>query len=134
VFTAAPGLLKNLPEAIQSTIAERFGLRVPVILRSSRQLAGAIEGNPFLAAGKLEKTLHVCFLADSPDAQAVKALDPDRSPGDAFHVSGQEVYLHLPNGVAHTKLTNAWLDSKLSTVSTVRNWATVLKLHELILR
>jgi uncharacterized protein (DUF1697 family) len=134
VFSATPGLLKNLPGAIQSIIAEQFGHRVPVILRSSRQLARAVEDNPFLAAGKPEKTLHVCFLADSPDPQAVKALDPDRSPGDAFHVSGREVYLHLPNGVAKTKLTNAWLDSRLSTVSTVRNWATVLKLRELTLR
>lgn len=134
VFTAAPGLLKNLPEAIQSTIAERFGYRVPVILRSSQQLGRAIEDNPFLKAGKHEKTLHLCFLADSPGAQAVKVLDPNRSPGDAFHVSGQEIYLHLPNGAAKTKLTNAWLDSKLSTISTVRNWATVLKLRELALK
>jgi uncharacterized protein (DUF1697 family) len=126
--------LKNLSGVIQSRIAEQFSYRVPLILRSAQQLARAIEDNPFLTAGKPEKTLHLCFLANSPDPQAVKALDPNRSPGDAFHVSGQEIYLHLPNGVAKTKLTNAWLDSKLSTVSTVRNWATVLKLHELTLK
>jgi uncharacterized protein (DUF1697 family) len=46
-------------------------------------------------------------------------------------VSGQEVYLYLPNGMGNSKLTNAWLDAKLSTVSTARNWSTVLKLHQL---
>src|SRR5208282_346094 len=30
------------------------------------------------------------------------------------------------------KLTNAWLDSKLKTISTARNWNTVLKLCELM--
>jgi len=134
VFSAAPAVLKSLPGAIQQTIADRFGYRIPVILRSSRQLKRTIEDNPFLLAGKPEKTLHVFFLAHPPGAQAVKNLDPDRSPGDAFHVSGQEVYMHLPNGMAKTKLTNAWLDSKLSTVSTARNWATVLKLYELTQR
>jgi uncharacterized protein (DUF1697 family) len=131
IFSAAPAILKNLPAAIQQKIADRFGYRVPVVLRSARDLAHTIEGNPFLLAGKPEKTLHVFFLADLPSAQAVKSLDPQRSPGDEFHVSGREVYMHLPNGIASTKLTTAWLDAKLSTVSTARNWATVLKLHEL---
>ena len=44
---------------------------------------------------------------------------------------GREVYLKLPNGVGKTKITNAYLDARLSAVSTVRNWATVQKLVEL---
>jgi uncharacterized protein (DUF1697 family) len=133
VFTAPPAVLNNLSVAIKTTIEARLAYRVPVILRSHVQLARAIESNPFLLAGKPEKTLHVCFLADKPSEKAVKDLDPDRSPGDLFHVSGEEVYLHTPNGLGNSKLTNAWLDAKLSTVSTVRNWNTVLKLHQLTL-
>jgi uncharacterized protein (DUF1697 family) len=133
VFTAPPTVLKNLSRAVKAAIETEFGYRVPVILRSHEQLARAIENNPFVLAGKPEMTLHLCFLADTPGEEAVKGLDPDRSPGDLFHVSGQEVYLHLPNGAGNSKLTNAWLDAKLSTVSTVRNWNTVLKLHQLTL-
>jgi uncharacterized protein (DUF1697 family) len=59
-------------------------------------------------------------------------LDPARSAPDAFHVRGKEIYLHLPNGMARTKLTNAYFDSKLSTTCTARNWATVLKLSEMM--
>jgi uncharacterized protein (DUF1697 family) len=33
----------------------------------------------------------------------------------------------LPKGFAQTKLTNAYFDSKLATVSTFRNWRTVMK-------
>ena len=33
--------------------------------------------------------------------------------------------------VARTKLTNAWFDSQLTTVSTLRNWKTVLELARL---
>jgi uncharacterized protein (DUF1697 family) len=39
--------------------------------------------------------------------------------------------MHLPGGAGNSKLTNAWMDSKLSTISTARNWATVLKLYEM---
>ncbi len=47
-------------------------------------------------------------------------------------MSGREVYLQLPNGVANSKLTNNYFDSKLATTSTGRNWRTVTKLLELM--
>jgi uncharacterized protein (DUF1697 family) len=90
-----------------------------------------VRGNPFLEAGADIGTLHVAILADAPAAAKVKALDPDRSPPDAFAVRGREIYLQCPNGYGRTKLTNAYFDSKLATTSTVRNWRTVLKLVEL---
>jgi uncharacterized protein (DUF1697 family) len=76
--------------------------------------------------------LHGYFLAHSPNTAAIAALDPARSTPDAFHVRGQEIYLHLPNGMGRSKLTNAYFDSKLSTICTARNWATVLKLSEMM--
>jgi uncharacterized protein (DUF1697 family) len=71
------------------------------------------------------------FLADAPAHEKIQGLDPARSAPDAFCVSGQEIYLHLPNGAGNSKLTNAWFDSRLTTVSTSRNWATVLRLAEM---
>ena len=41
------------------------------------------------------------------------------------------VFLRTAGGVAHTKLTTGYFDSKLRTVSTARNWHTVTKLHDL---
>jgi uncharacterized protein (DUF1697 family) len=43
-------------------------------------------------------------------------------------VVGSEIYFHFPNGAGNTKLTSAYLDSRLKTVGTARNWATVLQL------
>ena len=131
VFSASPGVVKALAQRVEKLIAERFSLRVPVVVRSAGDLAKVVSGNPFLKAGAAPETLHVCFLADAPDRGCVSALDPRRSPGDAFSVCEREVYLHLPNGVARTKLTNAHLDSKLGTTGTLRNWRTVLKLCEM---
>jgi len=87
---------------------------------------------PIELGGKEEKLFHVVFLATRPAARAVKALDPDRSPPDKFVHHGREIYLKCPNGIARTKLTNAYFDSKLDTTSTMRNWKTVLKLQELL--
>lgn len=125
VFSASATVLKKLP----GLISETFG--VPVVIRSHEQLAAAIGKNPYLKEGADEKTLHLVFLADTPESEAIAKLDPDRSPPDRFHVVEREIYLHAPNGLGRSKLTNAWMDSKLSTVSTARNWATVKKLMEM---
>jgi len=132
IFTAPAPLPNGFPVLITERIRARFGYRVPIIIRSPEQLARTIRDNPFLKAGEPEKTLHVFFLADLPNAHAVGKLDPHRSPPDAFHVGEQEIYLHLPNGVARSKLSNAYFDAKLSTTCTGRNWATVRKLFEMM--
>ncbi len=128
VIFEGPKNAANIARAVAANIEKRFGFRIPVIVRTAEQLHKIIRNNPFLAAGVDEKALHVYFLAASPNATAMAGLDPGRSPTDTFQVRGQEIYLHLPNGMARTKLTNAHFDSKLSTTCTARNWATVLKL------
>jgi uncharacterized protein (DUF1697 family) len=131
IFQASPAKAGKLPALIANGIADRFGHRPPVLLRTVDELAETIRHNPFLQAGASENWLHVLFLAGQPDAKSVASLDPDRSPPDRYLVRGLEVYLQCPNGVGNTKLTNAYFDSKLATISTGRNWRTVLKLFEL---
>lgn len=121
----------EIPSLIGTAIRDGFGYEIPVVTRRASDLDTIVEANPFVAAGAEADTLHVVFLADSPATEHVEGLDPDRSPPDEFAVRGREIYLHCPNGMARSKLTNAWFDSQLSTVSTMRNWKTVRKLLEL---
>ena len=116
-------------ESVTREIASVYGYPGRIVLRSAEELRAAYQGNPF--AGAPAETLHVYFLADVPTEAALRALDPERSPGDRFAVLGREVYLQLPQGMARTKLTNAYFDGRLKTVSTARNWNTVGKLVEL---
>lgn len=132
VIFEAPAGAPGIGDKVSATIAKHFGFRIPVILRTSQQLLKTIRDNPFLPAVEDQRWLHVYFLADAPNAGAIAGLDPERSTPDVFHVRGQEIYLHLPNGMGRSKLTNAYFDSKLSTISTARNWATVLKLSEMM--
>lgn len=128
-----PGRRQSDVAAIVSReIKRRFGYSIPVVLRTSEEVAEVIRQNPFLASGADPKALHVYFLAQPPMATAIAGLDAGRSKPDVFHVSGREIYLHLPNGMGRTKLTNAYFDSKLATTCTARNWATILKLGELM--
>ena len=104
------------------------GLALPVQLRSAWELRRALRTHPLATGGVEVSSLHVMFLADRPSAARIKKLDPDRSPGDRFTVIGREIYLCCPNGIARTKLTNAYFDTALRTVCTIRNWRSAQKL------
>lgn len=134
IFEASNALSKKIAAIVKAEIESRFGLSIPVVLRSAEEMSTVVSSNPFLSAGADPEHLHVAFLSGEPSADRVAAIDADRSPGDAFAVRSRDVFLHLPNGVAKTKLSNAFFDSKLATTSTVRNWRTVLKLVELTRR
>jgi uncharacterized protein (DUF1697 family) len=121
----------DMSALLAKRIEARFGLKVPVVLRSASELAAVVRDNPFLAQGVDAESLHVMFLADVPTAEAAARLDPDRSPPSRFVLVGRDVYVHLPKGVARTKLTNDYFDRTLATVSTMRNWRTVSKLLEM---
>jgi uncharacterized protein (DUF1697 family) len=131
VFRAGNAVARRVPAAIAAAIEKQLGLRVPLVIRTAAEMADVAESNPFLAAGLDAGTLHVSFLGDAPAAAKVAALDPNRSPGDKFAVRGREIYLHCPNGVGKTKLTNQYFESRLGTLSTARNWRTVLTLLEM---
>jgi len=131
VFRADDGVAAQVAARVRGAISAQLGLRVPLVLRSARELRAVAANNPFLREGEDPKRLHVAFLERAPSPSARAALDPERSPPDRFVVAGRELYLCCPNGMARTKLTNDYLDRTLGTVSTVRNWNTVLALCEL---
>lgn len=131
VFRAPAAVTAALAGAIQTGIEREFGLRVPVVLRSADELERVVRDNPFLGRDADTDALHVMFLAAAPAPAAVASLDPQRSPGDEFAVVGREVYLRCPRGLAGTKLGNDYFDRRLATISTGRNWRTVLKLVEM---
>jgi uncharacterized protein (DUF1697 family) len=131
VFRAKGDCAARVPHAVAKILLDRRGLRVPVVLRTAEELQAVVNANPFIAAGGDAGTLHVVFLAQAPSADRLAALDQGRSPPDEFRVLGGEIYLRCPNGVAKSKLTNAYFDRKLATTSTMRNWRTVLKLAEM---
>ena len=132
VYRAPLAVAERVHADLRAALVAELGLEVPVITRDARGLRAVVAGSPYIARGLDPATVHVMFLADLPEAPLVAALDRERSPGDAFEVADADIHLHLPNGVARTKLTNAWIDARLRTTSTVRNWNTVTALAAML--
>jgi len=131
VFRATPTIAKRVPSVIGQTMADRFGCSTPVVTRTVDELLQTGRSNPFLVTGTDTDTLHVVFLSGRPSGAAAKSLDRHRSPPDELRVRGRELYLRCPGGLARTKFTNQYFETKLGTTSTIRTWRTVTKLQEL---
>jgi uncharacterized protein (DUF1697 family) len=115
-------------DQLGAAIAERFGLVVPVVLRSADQLTGVLRSNPF--AGRDPAALHVGFLEAAPAASPLSGLDPRAWAPEEFATYGTEIYLFLPDGMGRSKLP-AHLERRLRIGITFRNWRTVTTLAEL---
>jgi uncharacterized protein (DUF1697 family) len=126
VFHASDEVARMLPERVGRAGEVEFGFPVRLVLRTAAQMRTVVTANPF------DRADLVYFLADTPSASDIAKLDPMRSPSDTFRVVGDEIYLQVPTGLADTKLTTAYFDSRLKTMCTGRNWNTVLKLVEML--
>ncbi len=131
VFAAGTRDERRLRRRIEDGIRDRFGLEVPVMLRSHGELVAVLRANPYTAADDDPAHLLVMFLDAAPKAAAVRAVDGALHAPDVFSVAGREIYLHCPNGYGRSKLTNDFFERKLGVRCTGRNLRTVTKLAEL---
>lgn len=123
----------TVAETVGAVIAERFGLRIPVITRSREQLAAVVAADPLRDLATEPKRYQVSFLSGEPSPEILARLqDLAEAPERLVHI-GRELYAWHPDGVARSKLWNA-LASRGGLgdlVATARNWTTVTTLLEM---
>ena len=130
----APGSAAKAGSAIAAGLEKMMGAPADVMIRTHEDLSRMIAANPFAAEAAADGArVHVAFLAASAPAGAEAALRrivaqyPARR--DRFHLAGDNIYFHLPDGAAETKFSGKTLDRAVGVAGTGRNWNTVLKLH-----
>jgi uncharacterized protein (DUF1697 family) len=116
---------------VERVIADRFGLDIPVVVRTKAELARVVKKNPLQKAAKDPKRYQVSFLEQKLDAGTVKKLEAARAEPEQLVVDGREIYAWHDAGVARSKLWAALADKRLGVKATARNWMTVEKLLEL---
>ncbi|RPI20258.1 MAG: DUF1697 domain-containing protein [Actinobacteria bacterium] len=125
VFAVAGADAAGVAPRLEGAIATELGVETTVIVRSRAELAAVAAAHPFSTGGIDPRLLHVVFLTGRPQPDRVAALDPDRSPPDAFLVDGSHVYVAYPNGSGRSKLNLDYFERRLGVAGTARNWNTV---------
>ncbi|PZG00833.1 DUF1697 domain-containing protein [Micromonospora deserti] len=132
VFGSTVRDAEELARGIERAIADELGLTVPVLVRSSRELAAVAGGNPYADREDDPTRLLVAFLATAPEKSRVDALVVPAGESVAFTIADREVFLHYPDGgYGRSAFTNTYLEKKLGVVATTRNWRSVRALTEM---
>ena len=132
IFQSPKSGADGLVMMIEGKIKKAFTMDVSVLVRTKDELGQIIDRNPFLPsrADQVDK-LHVTFLSDLPDKNAIDTLGIAKGDDEDFKIIGREIYLFCPNSYGRTRLTNNAFEAKLSVRATTRNWKTVNALYEM---
>ncbi len=131
VFTA-PGTGGEIERELEEAIEARFGMDVPVMVRTASQWAAYVAANPFPEAAEVEPNrLMLLVSKTAPDEHAADKLMERAQGGESVRAASGALWFHFPEGVGTSKLTPAAIDRIAGSPSTSRNWRTVLKLREM---
>ncbi|HEY0129826.1 MAG TPA: DUF1697 domain-containing protein [Allosphingosinicella sp.] len=129
---AAPGRAEAIEAQLEKAIKDRFGLDVPVMVRTAAQWSDYAAANPFPEVARDEPNrLQLLVSKRPPDPAAAEKLMERALAGEAVKAAGGALWFHFPAGVGTSKLVPALIDKAAGSPSTSRNWRTVLKLQEM---
>lgn len=116
-------------ETFERVIADAFGIQMPVMVRTGRELAEALAASPFAVIATDGAKHFVAFAADPIDAEAVTVRLGAHDWGEErWAVRGRELYLWLPDGIGRSPLGAAFAKPPLGRSVTARNVNTLAKL------
>lgn len=126
----APAALET---ELEQAIAAKFGMKVPVVVRTARQWAAYLEKNPFADLVDDEPRWLLLLVAkEKPAAGAEKAIEERGTFGERAGRASDGLWIRFPNGVGTSKLSPGVIDRITGSPGTTRNYRTVLKLKEML--
>lgn len=133
VFHSAEVDLPQLQRQIEGSFEQQFGFHSDIFVRTGAEFNEIIEGNPFQGQQNKESNwVVVMFLAARPDEAAQDNLRKAYDGPEEISFIGQEMYIYYPNGIGRSKLSGNFIERKLKTVCTARNWNTILRLQQML--
>ena len=133
VFSSDGADVTQIQKDIEDAFAQTFGFQVKVMVRTAGEFNVMIANNPFQDQPMRESNrLVAMFLAGHPISTALEDIQQTYTGPEEIHIIGQEAFIYYPEGQGRSKLTNTFLEKKLGTAGTARNWNTVLRLQKMM--
>src|SRR5687767_6315984 len=127
VFRARGGTPARFASEIAGAIARKLKLEVPVIVKSAKELAAIVAGNPVKVNAAEHSRFLVAFTQEPVALGELEAIEPLVKPPEQFAIGKHAAYLYCGDGILKSKAGEALL-GKRGRRATTRNYATTLKL------
>jgi len=132
VFRGPSGPADKLEREIENRISRDLRVRTDVFLRTPDEWAAVIAQNPFPREAKeIPNRLLVLPLKEAPSPERWDELGATIPGRERVRGIGRHAYVVYPDGSGRSRFTTAWIEKRLGTRGTGRNWNTVTKLAAL---
>ena len=130
-FDARKAKDSSLIDKIENAITSNFGLEIDVMVRTIDEIEQVISANPFADMLSEETNLYLVFLKDKLADDKARDLISHNNEFETFVVNGRDIYCLSKKGFIKSILGKKYIDNKLKTPATARNWRTVNKIAKL---
>lgn len=131
VFTAPRGVGGDPGARIEKALAARLGVSSRVTVLGAPDVAAIVAENSLGAVADNPSRLLVTVLSNPADRKKLQPLTMEDWTPEALAVGTRAAYLWCANGIVAGRLADA-VGRVLGDAATSRNWATMLKLRDLI--
>lgn len=133
VFSGGSKTTAALAQSLERAAARELGVETDFFVRTAKEWQALIDANPFPKEAKDDPShLLAVITKDDVSAASANALQKAIVGRELVRAKGRCVYIVYPDGIGRSKVTGAFIDKKLGTSGTGRNWNTVLKLGQLV--
>jgi uncharacterized protein (DUF1697 family) len=130
VFRSRARTGADLEDFLEAEAAKRHNLQTDVFVRTEMEWKKTIANNQYREEAKRDPAhLIVMFLKRTPSAKEAEQVQAAITGPEIVSVDDRQAYIVYPAGIGRSRVTNAFLEGKLGTRGTARNWNTVLKLE-----
>lgn len=131
VFTVPPGAKGDPGARIEEGMTRRLKVSARAVAISGAELAAVLKANPLAKVATNPSRYMVAFLANPADRRLLVPLTKQEWTPDTLALGKRVAYIWCANGLLESRAVEA-VGRVLKDAVTIRNWATVTKLHALV--
>ena len=134
IFECSEKNRRQLILDIEEKYEKKFGFHTDIIIRNAAELANIVKACPFTEAYVMEaKFLHVVQLSDIPESGLIKKLMNYDGPEEKELIE-DVLYVYYTAGAGRSKLTLSLIEKTLKVSATARNWNTITKVLDMVVK
>jgi uncharacterized protein (DUF1697 family) len=133
VFTGVTEPNNDLAGRIRLAVLKKTGVDALVIVKTAKEVAGIIAGNELGEVADDPSRLLIAVTHDSKALAALKPLESGKWGEERIHIGKYAAYVWCAKGILESQVLGTLLRG-LQGTGTTRNWATLGKIHALLIQ
>lgn len=133
VFTSKEKNKRKLEKKAEEILSSELEYKINAFIRSDKEIEAIIKNNPFQdKVLSKDLVLYYAFLPAAPDKEKEEQILSFNNKTEKHSIKNNGIYSLIVKNSAKTLYSGTWLEKKLKLPVTVRNWNTIIKIHEML--